>query len=98
MSIWKPLVALVGTVGPSGMSAGEPPINPLVEGREPNPVVREYCLPETPIGGYVAGSGALERSNRVGWLVMTNLVWEYFLDQFTVPLGTAVAPSEALDA
>jgi hypothetical protein len=92
MSPRKALFGLMGVIGLSGSAAAEPPVNPLVEGCEPNPVAREFYQPETPIGGYVAGPDASERPNAGAWLVLTAVLWDVLLDRLTVPLGTAVLP------
>lgn len=92
MSPRKLVLGLVGAFGLTAATAAEPPVNPLVEGRELDPVARAFHLPERTIGGYVAPPTASDESNAGPWLVMTTIVWDILLDKLTFPLGTAVAP------
>ena len=92
MSPWKARLGLVGLLALAGRGAGEPPVSPLVEGREPNPVVRDLYQTERPLGCYVAlpeGDGGPIIG---GELTFPALVWEVLLDQLTFPLGTAAMP------
>jgi hypothetical protein len=95
MSPRKGMLGLVGVLGLAGLAAGEPPVNPLVEGREPNPVAREFHQPETPVGGYVAGPEVPEQSHPAAWLVLTCVIWDAMLDRLTFPLGTAAMTGPA---
>jgi hypothetical protein len=89
MSSWKALMGLIAVFGLSGLVVGEPPASPLVEGREPNPVAREFHQTEKPIGGYVVPTAVSDEPNTDGEPNFPALVWETLLDQFTFPLGTA---------
>ena len=95
MSPRKVLMALMGVIASTGLVAGEPPVNPLVEGRELNPVAREFHQAETPVGGYVARADDSEVANVNAWLVMTAIAWDLLLDRLTFPLGIAVQPDGA---
>ena len=93
MSPWTALLGLVGVIGLTGQAglAALPP-GPLVEGREPDPVVREFHQDEALIGGYVDPTadpieGASEGQDSP---TMPLLLWEQLLDELTFPLGTAV--------
>jgi len=88
MSSWKALIGLVGVFGLTGLVAGEPPASPLVEGREPNPVAREFYQSEKPVGGYVAPAEASAEPNTTLEAAFPVLVWDTLLDQLTFPLGT----------
>lgn len=89
------LLALAAATGLATTAAAEPPINPLVEGREPDPVAQQFHQTDLPPGGYVA---APEISTPPTWATMTDMVWEALLDQLTFPLGTATSPREQLGA
>ena len=89
MSPWKALLGLLGVFGLSGLVAGEPPASPLVEGREPNPVAREFYQTEKPVSGYVAPTAVSDAPNTDDGPGFPARVWERLLDQLTFPLGTA---------
>lgn len=94
MALRKCLLGLAGAIAVAGVTAAEPPINPLVEGREPDPVTREYYLPEKPLGGYVSSPMMPERVNPDVWVAIAAGVLEAMLDRLTFPLGTAVMTDE----
>ena len=74
----------------AALAAAAPPVNPLVEGREPDPVAREFHLPDKPAGGYASEPSDAERGGSGGWVMVAAGMWDVFLDRFTMPLGTAV--------
>jgi hypothetical protein len=86
----KGILGLVGVLALAGLTAAEPPVNPLVEGRETDPVAREFHLPEKPLCGYVSGPVVPERSNPGAWVAIMAGICDVLFDRFTVPLGTAV--------
>jgi hypothetical protein len=92
MSPRTALLGLMWVIGIAGQIAAAPPVNPLVEGREPDPVAREYHQADLPIGGYVPAPTASEQGMNGGWLVLSAVLWDVLLDHMTVPLGTAVVP------
>jgi hypothetical protein len=71
------LSSVGGTVG------AEPPINPLVEGREPNPVAREFYEPDPVVYEYVAVE---EEAVGAGWWA-SRAAWETLFNRLTMPLG-----------
>ena len=93
MSLRTGLLGLAGVLAVAGLAAAEPPVNPLVEGRELDPVAREFNMPEQPLGGYVAPVTP-ERTDPSVWIELMADVWDLLLDQFTFPLGAAVTPDE----
>lgn len=76
----------MGVMALAGMARAVPPVDPYVEGREPNPVAREFHQPDTTAGGYVPPYE--EPAAGAAWLLPALQAWE-LLDQLTVPLGTA---------
>jgi hypothetical protein len=89
-------------IAAAGLAAGEPPVNPLVEGRESDPVAREFYLPEKPPGGDVSAPAMPERADPDrdapgAWAAMVAGVWESFLDRLTFPLGLVQWPQLRLD-
>ena len=87
---WTARLGLLGLLALAGRVAGEPPVSPLVEGREPNPVVRELYETEKPVGGYVPSSEPNDGPTADGEPTFPVLVWQVLLGQLTFPLGTAV--------
>lgn len=72
----------------AGSVNAEPPVNPLVEGREPNPVVREFYETEPATYGYVAEAGSeVKTAASAGWWV-SRAAWESLFNQLTMPLGS----------
>ena len=55
MSVRKGLLGFVAGVATAWVVAAEPPVRPLVEGREPNPVARQFHEAEPPTFGYGGG-------------------------------------------
>jgi hypothetical protein len=87
MSLRKGVLALFAGVAVAGVASAEPPASPLVEGREPNPVVRQFHGVEPATFGYGGGPAIPAQASRAaGWLPA--LVRDLFLDRFTMPLGT----------
>lgn len=84
------MLGILGVIGLSGLAVGEPPASPLVEGREPNPVAREFHQAETPIGGYVAPLEGPDESSTSAGFAFSTLIWDALLDHLTFPLGTAI--------
>jgi hypothetical protein len=73
MSIRNGLLGLVVLFSATGVAVAAPdqPINPLVEGRESNPVDREYYRTEKPIERY--GSGlATPTPSKGEWVKLLN--------------------------
>jgi hypothetical protein len=97
------LFGLAGVIAAAGLAAGEPPVNPLVEGRESDPVAREFYQPEKPPGGSVSAPMMPEQTNPDrrdapgAWAAMVAGVWESFLDRMTFPLGLVQLPQLRLD-
>jgi hypothetical protein len=93
MSLRKMLLSLGGAVAVAGVVAvaAEPPVSPLVEGREPNPVVRDYHDADPPTFGYGAGPVAAAQADTLpgpAWLGVGTALGA--VDRFTMPLGVAV--------
>jgi hypothetical protein len=91
MSQRMALFGLIGVLGLAAWSAAAPPVNPIVEGRETDPVSRDYHQENLVIGAYVPPPGASDESSQAGWLALAGMIWDVMLDQLTVPLGAAVA-------
>jgi hypothetical protein len=99
MSMRKGLLGLAGMIGVTGLAAGvpEPPINPHVEGRELNPVVREFYESEKPVQGYSPGPVILNSSTvdpdaeTAGFVAVVADTWDLLLDRLTIPMGRAEA-------
>jgi hypothetical protein len=93
MTRWlgRTAVAVVAVVG---LGADKPPglpADPQVEGREPDPVARDFHRPEVVTSRYGTGSWAPPRATpaRPGLMkAIAGEVWAVVLDRFTVPLGT----------
>jgi hypothetical protein len=73
----------------AGQVAAAPPVSPLVEGREPDHVTREYHRDDAPIGRYVAPADNSGQLTPAALIVLSAIVWDVLLDRLTVPLGTA---------
>ena len=86
------LLGLLGAIGLAGQIAAAPPVNPLVEGREPDPVAREYYRDDAPAGRYVAPVENPGQPTPAAVLVLSAIVWDLLLDRLTIPLGTAAMP------
>ena len=90
MSTRRMLLGLMAGIGLTGLAAGEPPVNPFVEGREMNPVAREFYQADSSPGGYVGpdrANGTMGESTT--GLPFPATLWFTLLDQITFPLGTA---------
>jgi len=80
------LLGLMGLVAVAGLAIAAPPINPNVEGREPNPVIREFYETEQPIPEYGAGLVIPARSKfdrdpeLAGWSAITAEVRKILLE------------------
>jgi hypothetical protein len=85
MALRKGVLGLIGVVAAVGSMRAEPPVNPLVEGREPNPVVREFHEPEPAPFSY---GGPVQPERSQGEEVSVPSWWELMMNHFTVPLGT----------
>jgi hypothetical protein len=98
MSPRRLLLGVMGVIGLTGLAAGEPPVNPFVEGRESNPVAREFHQADSSPGGYVAPDETTGEA-AAGLPIPAN-IWLTVLDQLTFPLGTApmLSKSEATGA
>jgi hypothetical protein len=84
MSLRKALFGLFAILM-MGTALATPPENPLVEGREPNPVVREFYLEEAAPFEYGGGSAAAASEPTESG----SLMWNMMMDRLTMPLGTA---------
>ncbi len=77
-----------------GVAWAEPPINPLVEGREPNPVAQQFHEAQQAPVGYLVQPVAPARTNPerldqpVSWIAMMEELVTLMLDRLTIPLGT----------
>jgi len=96
------LLGLAGVIAAAGLAAGEPPVNPLVEGRESDPVAREFYLPEKPPGGGVSAPVMPEQTDpdrdaAGAWGAIVEGAWEALLDRLTFPLGLVRLPQLRLD-
>lgn len=90
MSPRTALLGLMGAIAIAGQIAAAPPVDPFVEGREPDPVAREYHQADSPIGTYVPARTASEQGMNGGRLILSAVLWDLLLDHMTIPLGTAV--------
>lgn len=93
MPAWKWLFGILGATGVAMAAAAAPPMNPLVDGREPDPVARQFHEPDRVYGGYVA---PVEPAAPSTWVSIGEGLWELMLDRLTFPLGTAVPTGENL--
>jgi len=84
MSVRNAVLGLGVVLGFTGSIGAMPPVNPLVEGREPNPVVREFYEPEPATFEYVGESPS--DLVAAGWWV-TRASWDSLLNKLTMPLG-----------
>jgi hypothetical protein len=90
----KGLLGLAAAVAAVGLGADKPPglpADPRVEGREPNPVVREFHQADPATPDYGAGPVPPARAGAGDygmWTGIMGVVWEAMLDHFTMPLGT----------
>jgi hypothetical protein len=88
MSLRKGLLAMFAGIAVAGAASAEPPVNPLVEGREPDPVVRQFHDTERTTFGYSGAAQAPPAAEfATGWLLST-LLHDMLLDRLTMPLGT----------
>jgi hypothetical protein len=91
MSLRRGLLALTGVVAVAGTVMAQQPGKPLVEGREPDPVVLQFYSTEPPTFGYGTGSVA-PAPRAANYFAMPWLGAELFsdllLNEFTMPLGT----------
>lgn len=91
MAMRNKLLGLAAALAGAGVAVAEPPVNPFVEGREPNPVVREFYESEPPTFGYGAGPVSPwaddARMPAAGWWAFG--ACQALADQMTMPLGMA---------
>ncbi len=81
-------LGLFGVMAATESALAAPPVNPQVEGREPNPVIRDFYLPDSPPFEYGAGPVAPgEALSDRDWLAVA--VWDLLMDRLTMPLGMA---------
>ncbi|MCE9567573.1 MAG: hypothetical protein K8U57_36700 [Planctomycetes bacterium] len=85
MCLRKGLLGLAAMFTITGSVLAEPPVNPLVEGREPNPVVREFYETEPAPFEYAGGSGSEVVLGTTWWV--SRATWELLLNKLTMPLG-----------
>jgi hypothetical protein len=76
------LLGLVLAAAGAGVAGAAPP---MAEGREPDPVAREFYAAEPAAFGYAAGPAPAAKPAVGSWVVA---VWGVLLDRMTVPLGT----------
>jgi hypothetical protein len=90
MTVRNGLLGLGAFVVMAGAGAADSPRGPLVEGREPNPVARQFYEPEPRTFGY--GGGPVAREEGPGLpapgVGPVGMPWDLMLNEFTVPLGT----------
>ena len=84
MSMRNGLLGLVVVLGLGGAAQATPPVNPLVEGREPNPVAREFYEEESVTFGYV-GESVTDPFGANWWV--SRVTWDLLLNKLTMPLG-----------
>ena len=96
MSLRNGLLGLAALVAMTGSVLAAPPVDPLVEGREPNPVVREFHETEPLAFGYALGLSSRVVQEPTSWVGNVAIVWELLLDRLTMPLGTALMPNAEL--
>lgn len=84
MSLRNGLLGLCVVLGFAGSAVATPPVNPLVEGREPNPVVREFYELEPASFEYV-GESSPDLAGTSWWV--SRATWELLLNKLTMPLG-----------
>ena len=90
MRLRKALLGFLGIVVAAGLMGAKTPENPLVEGREPNPVVQQFHLPEPPPFEYPGGApGETPPSSETEEGNLGTVVWDLLMDRLTMPLGTA---------
>jgi hypothetical protein len=84
------MMTLAAVIGTTGLAGAAPPINTQVEGREPNPVVREFHESEVPVRGYAAmpPSSFPDETSSL-WVELVGEAWESMLDTLTIPMGRA---------
>jgi hypothetical protein len=91
MSLRRGLLALAATIAVAGGGMAQEPVKPLVEGREPDPVVLRFHGVEPPTFGY--GSGPVAPAPRaafgfeLSWSAV-DFLCDLFPNHFTMPLGT----------
>lgn len=82
------LMAVTGLIAVSGLAAAAPPINPFIEGREPNPVVREFYETEKPVSEYRAGP-VIPAQSKSDWITRIVALGESLLNltllEFDIP-------------
>lgn len=83
----KSLLGLGVVLGLANLAGATPPVSPMVEGREPNPVVRDLYQTETVAFGYVAIADASPDALGGGWWA-SRATWDTLLNKLTMPLGT----------
>lgn len=87
MAMRKSLLGLGVVLGMANAAGATPPVSPTVEGREPNPVAREFYETETVSFGYVSIADAAPEVMGGGWWA-SRATWETLLNKLTMPLGT----------
>ena len=93
MSLRWVVLGFMGLVALSGASSGQPPRSPVVEGREPDPVVRQFHAVEPATFGYgVGGTCAAPAPRATRDVTLSGMAFDLLSDllpnQFTMPLGT----------
>jgi hypothetical protein len=86
------LLGLFSAVAVCGAAAGKPPglpVDPLSEGREVDPVTRDFYLPGPPTSARSASEAPSESGTHFPtvWSVLAS-VHEAILSHLTMPLGT----------
>lgn len=88
------LLGLLGVLAATAALGAEQPVNPLVQGREPDPIARDFHLPDTPVSGYVPSPEADDETNPGLWPMLAFRTWEVLIGEITVPLGIALMSDE----
>lgn len=84
MCMRQGLLAVVAVLAVLASVQAVPPENPMVEGREPNPVVREFYEVEPPPFEYVDTETA--EAVVSSWWV-SRAAWDSLFNKLTMPLG-----------
>lgn len=87
MSLRSGVLALAGAVTAAALATAQPPRGAPVEGREPDPVVRQFHAAEPSTFGYGSGPATPAAGGEVAWPAIDFLT-DLLPNQLTMPLGT----------
>ncbi|HVL12024.1 MAG TPA: hypothetical protein VM529_05635 [Gemmata sp.] len=90
MSMRRGLLGLAGLAAVAGLTAAQPPLG-AVEGREPNPVARQFHAEDPPTLGYGVVAAAPAPRAAAGFdaqRLAVDFLSDLLPDQLTMPLGT----------